>query len=106
MDLNPYPNRNAPVIDTTKIDFPFSLPYNASDENEVSLVLYTQQNPSLGQEIKLDKQWFKNSFYNSAHLTKYVIHGWFSSQFTPSIADIRKEYLKHGEYNVVSDLKI
>ena len=103
-NLNPYQNKS--VIEPSKIYLPFSLPYNASLENEVSFVLYTQENPTLGQTMKLDQQWISSSFFNRSNPTKYVIHGWFNDQFTPYIVALKEAYLKHGKYNIVSKIII
>ncbi|XP_016951064.1 pancreatic triacylglycerol lipase [Drosophila biarmipes] len=69
--------------------------------NEVSFYLYTQKNPTEGQEISADATSVQNSYFNKDHGTRFVIHGW-KGRYTDSMnVDITKAWLSRGDYNVI-----
>lgn len=87
-------------ISVAKINFPFSLPFNATADT--FSVLYTPQDPTVGKRITFDTNAFANSTFNSSLPTRYIIHGWLNDHLTPYILDIKTAYLEKGDFNVVS----
>jgi len=69
--------------------------------NEVSFYLYTQQNPTEGQQITADASTIEDSHFNKDHGTRFVIHGW-KGRYTDSMnVDITNAWLSRGDYNVI-----
>ncbi|XP_017006713.2 pancreatic triacylglycerol lipase [Drosophila takahashii] len=69
--------------------------------NEVSFYLYTQQNPTEGQEIKADASSIEDSHFDKNHGTRFVIHGW-KGRYTDSMnVDITNAWLSRGDFNVI-----
>ncbi|KAH8363337.1 hypothetical protein KR084_008455, partial [Drosophila pseudotakahashii] len=72
-----------------------------SRSNEVSFYLYTQQNPTEGQEIKNDASSIEDSHFDKNHGTRFVIHGW-KGRYTDSMnVDITNAWLSRGDFNVI-----
>jgi len=70
---------------------------------KTSLLLYTRNNPQVGQPLVInDKDSVKRSFWNPAHPTRIVTHGWRGDAAPGSAcALIRDAYLKVSDYNVI-----
>ncbi|XP_066601666.1 uncharacterized protein [Prorops nasuta] len=71
---------------------------------EVSFYLYTRFNPTEGQEILVNNTGSNLGDTNFLPFrpTKIVVHGYNSDMQLYSLVDIRREYLKNGEYNLVA----
>lgn len=69
-------------------------------ENDVSFILFTRQNPTVGQVITLDLVSLQNSNYNPIHPTKFSIHGWLSNGNTFTNTILRDAFFEIGDFNV------
>ncbi|XP_011165027.1 lipase member H-B [Solenopsis invicta] len=70
---------------------------------KTSFLLYTRYNPKIGQPLFIDdKDSIKKSFWNPAHPTRIVTHGWRGDIEAGSACDlIRDAYLSINNYNVI-----
>ena len=69
-------------------------------ENDVRFLLFTRQNPTVGQLITLDLASLQNSNYNPNHPTHFTVHGWQGSADTESNSLVHQAYFSLGDYNV------
>ncbi|XP_023308368.2 phospholipase A1 VesT1.02-like [Lucilia cuprina] len=67
----------------------------------VTYHLYTQSNPKKGQKITADGKSIAKSYFNPAHPTRFVIHGWTQSYTADMNKEIRDAWLSIGEYNII-----
>ncbi|XP_026280779.1 pancreatic lipase-related protein 2 [Frankliniella occidentalis] len=67
---------------------------------EVKFYLWTPLNPEEPQEVAAGN--ISASLFNNSHPTKMIIHGYASGMNLEQLADIRKEYLLQGSYNLLS----
>ncbi|XP_011634417.1 lipase member H-A-like [Pogonomyrmex barbatus] len=92
------------IIDTTEPDSMQIELQNIKDNVlKTTLQLYTRNNPQVGQPLNVgDKESVKKSFWNPAHPTCFVIHGWRGdTEAGSACASIRDAYLSIGDYNVI-----
>lgn len=71
-------------------------------ENDVRFLLFTRQNPTVGQVISLDLASLQNSHYNPNHPTHFTVHGWQSDAETESNSLVHHAFHSLGDYNVSS----
>lgn len=71
-------------------------------ENDVRFLLFTRQNPTVGQVITLDLESLQNSHYNPNHPTHFTVHGWQSDAETESNSLVHQAFHSLGDYNVSS----
>ncbi|KAL0113449.1 hypothetical protein PUN28_012538 [Cardiocondyla obscurior] len=70
---------------------------------KTTFYLYTRSNPLIGQQLLIDNlDSVKESFWNPAHPTRLVTHGWLGNSEEPSCTQIRDAYLKTSDYNVIA----
>ena len=70
-------------------------------ERDVSFALYTKKNPRNPQYIKLnDKPSLDISNFDPSEPTRFVVHGWFSSEESGFNTRIHTEYMIKGAFNV------
>lgn len=69
-------------------------------ENDMRFLLFTRQNPTVGQEITFDLASLQNSNYNANHPTHFTVHGWQSDAETASNSIVRDAFFALGDYNV------
>ncbi|XP_037958062.1 phospholipase A1 VesT1.02-like [Teleopsis dalmanni] len=68
----------------------------------VTFYLYTNSNPNSPQEIAInDASALKNSNYNSANPTRFIIHGWQNNYLSDVNVVLRGALLATGKYNVI-----
>ncbi|XP_055918639.1 uncharacterized protein LOC129950742 [Eupeodes corollae] len=74
-------------------------------DNEVQFYLFTRKNMMDRQRIWIDttleKSNISDSFFNAAHPTKIIIHGYNSNMFLDMLFEMKDEYLQKGEYNII-----
>lgn len=73
-------------------------------DDEVTFFLYTKRNPTKGQRIVVtdtDSNIDDTSFDRS-NPTKIIVHGYNSDMQMTSLIDVRNEYLKKGDYNLIA----
>jgi pancreatic triacylglycerol lipase len=86
VDLNPFETSVEPL-------------FNA--ESDVIFLLYTRQNPTVGQRINLrDLNSLRNSNFNAAHPTRITIHGWRGGPNSTVNRHVNFQYFLIGDYNV------
>ncbi|XP_031841941.2 uncharacterized protein LOC116431104 [Nomia melanderi] len=73
-------------------------------DNEVTFFLYTQRNPHSGQQILVDEYSsnLPSTNFNPSKPTKILIHGYDSDMQLSYLVDVRMEYLKTYDYNLIS----
>ncbi|ALC45596.1 CG17191, partial [Drosophila busckii] len=69
--------------------------------NAVAFYLYTNSNPTKGQQISTKSSSITGSHFNKDHPTRFVIHGWTQSYSAPMNTEITKAWLSRGDYNVI-----
>lgn len=69
-------------------------------ENDVVFLLFTRQNPTVGQIITFDPASLQNSNFNPSHPTRFSVHGWQSDAETVSNTVLRDAFLAIGDFNV------
>jgi pancreatic triacylglycerol lipase len=70
--------------------------------NDIRFMLYTRNNPSVGQRILLgDLSSVLNSNYNAAHPTRFTVHGWMGSEQSTVNRNVAREYFLIGDFNVI-----
>lgn len=85
MDLNPIEVQIEPL-------------FNAVDQ--VFFVLFTRNNRN-GVKIGMDANAIKATTHNSAHPTRFIIHGWNNDQNAAVNKLITEAYLTRGDFNVI-----
>lgn len=72
-------------------------------EVDIAFLLYTRNNPTVGQRIFFNNlASVQNSNFNSAHPTRFTVHGWMgSAQSTVNIVNNR-EFFALGDFNMIS----
>lgn len=74
--------------------------FNAA--NDVIFILFTRRNPTTGQVITLNNgASLSNSQFNSAHPTRFIIHGWNNNGGSQVNTLIRTAFINRGEFNVI-----
>lgn len=69
---------------------------------DVIFLLFTRSNQAEGQIIGLNNGvHLANSFFNPAHPTRVIIHGWTSDGDAPAYNYLRQQYLNLGNFNVI-----
>ncbi|KAH8257957.1 hypothetical protein KR038_003397, partial [Drosophila bunnanda] len=83
--------------------------YEAQDQldgrlstNTVKFYLYTQKNPSTGQEIKATQASIDASNFNPNHPTRITIHGWNSNYKDGVNTRIADAWFQYGDYNMIA----
>lgn len=73
-------------------------------DKEVTFFLYTQRNPETGQEILVDDTGsnVKDTNFDPTKPIKIVVHGYDSDMQLSYLVDVRREYLKTYDYNVIA----
>ncbi|XP_071861947.1 lipase member H [Bombus fervidus] len=73
-------------------------------DKEVTFFLYTQRNPDVGQQIMVDEKRsnLKRIHFEPSNPTKILIHGYDSDMALSYLVDVRNEYLKTYDYNVIA----
>ncbi|XP_076476116.1 uncharacterized protein LOC117155984 [Bombus vancouverensis nearcticus] len=73
-------------------------------DKEVTFFLYTQRNPDAGQQIMVDEKRsnLKRIHFEPSNPTKILIHGYDSDMALSYLVDVRNEYLKTYDYNVIA----
>ena len=69
-------------------------------ENDVRFLLFTRQNPTVGQLITFDLASLQNSNYNPNHPTKFSVHGWLSDVDTFTNTVLIDAFFSIGDFNV------
>ncbi|XP_065371994.1 phospholipase A1-like [Calliphora vicina] len=69
--------------------------------NPVKYYLYTKTNPTKGQRITANEKSIKESNFNPAHPTRFVIHGWNQSRLSGMNKNICNAWLSVGFYNII-----
>lgn len=73
-------------------------------DDEVTFFLYTRDNPFKGQRIVVtdtDSN-LDVTYFNSSNPTKIIVHGYNSDMQMSSLVEVKDEYLKKGEYNLIA----
>lgn len=73
-------------------------------DKEVTFFLYTQRNPEEGQEILVNAKSsnLQNTEFVPSNPTKIVVHGYDSDMQLSYLVEVRREYLKNYDYNVIA----
>ncbi|XP_023288828.1 lipase member H-A-like [Orussus abietinus] len=73
-------------------------------DEEVTFFLFTRRNLDESQRINVTDSWsnLRETNFNPSHPTKIIIHGYNSDMYLDTLVDIRNEYLKNSEFNVVA----
>lgn len=69
---------------------------------DVFFMLFTQRNPTSGQRIGFDADAIRNSNFNSAVPTRFVIHGWNNDHQSDVNKYITEAFVQRGDFNIVS----
>jgi Lipase len=70
-------------------------------ETDVVFLLFTRQNPTVGQVIRFnDPQSIANSNFNPSHPTRVIIHGWLGSRNDAVNLLVTAALLQSGNFNV------
>lgn len=69
--------------------------------NDMIFLLFTRDNPTVGQRITFDMDTVRNSNWNPQRQTRFLIHGWNGDQTTGLNIFMTREFLARGDYNVV-----
>lgn len=75
--------------------------FNVDIEKAITFTLYTKLNVDNGYTLTFDNETLKNSNFNFDKHTKFVTHGWYSSGNSSTCIQIKNNYLKYYDYNVV-----
>ncbi|XP_001605911.2 pancreatic lipase-related protein 2 [Nasonia vitripennis] len=71
-------------------------------DREIGFFLYSRDNPAEPVALRIgDVAIFKTSNFNVDKPMKVLIHGWTDTGSSSWVQDVRKNYLKAGDYNVV-----
>ncbi|KAH8284149.1 hypothetical protein KR054_011264, partial [Drosophila jambulina] len=70
--------------------------------NSVKFYLYTQKNPSTGQEIKATQSSIDSSNFNPNNPTRITIHGWNSNYKDGVNTRIADAWFQYGDYNMIA----
>ncbi|KAH8232327.1 hypothetical protein KR032_004284, partial [Drosophila birchii] len=70
--------------------------------NTVKFYLYTQKNPSTGQEIKATQSSIDASNFNPKNPTRITIHGWNSNYKDGVNTRIADAWFQYGDYNMIA----
>ncbi|EDV53482.1 nascent polypeptide-associated complex subunit alpha, muscle-specific form [Drosophila erecta] len=70
--------------------------------NTVNFYLYTQQNPSTGQQIKATQASIDASNFNPKNPTRITIHGWNSNYKDGVNTRIADAWFQYGDYNMIA----
>ncbi|XP_043794462.1 uncharacterized protein LOC122715930 [Apis laboriosa] len=73
-------------------------------DKEVTFFLYTKRNPKTWQRISVDGSGsnLRRTNFNGSNPTKIVVHGYDSDMELSYLVDVRDEYLKRYDYNVIA----
>ncbi|XP_006567189.2 pancreatic triacylglycerol lipase isoform X1 [Apis mellifera] len=72
------------------------------DESEISFILYTRYGSKNGTQLYTnDTKGLQNSNFDPSRQTKFITHGWKSSAMSTNIANLKDEYLKYNDYNII-----
>ncbi|XP_053971283.1 uncharacterized protein LOC128872516 isoform X2 [Hylaeus volcanicus] len=73
-------------------------------DKEVTFFLYTQRNPNDSQQILVDETGSNllQTNFTPSNPTKIIVHGYDSSMRLSYLVDVRNEYLKSYDYNVIA----
>ncbi|XP_043492652.1 uncharacterized protein LOC122518047 isoform X1 [Polistes fuscatus] len=73
-------------------------------DDEVTFFLYTRKNLFKGQRIVVSDtdSNLDDTNFDSSNPTKIIVHGYNSDMQLSSLIDVRDEYLKKGEYNLIA----
>ncbi|XP_043681972.1 uncharacterized protein LOC122635628 isoform X1 [Vespula pensylvanica] len=73
-------------------------------DDEVTFFLYTRDNPFKGQRIVVTEtdSNLDVTYFNSSNPTKIIVHGYNSDMQMSSLVEVKDEYLKKGEYNLIA----
>lgn len=85
------------LVDTNPVDVPVP---HFDAENDVVILLYTRDNPTVGQRLYRNADSIRSSNFNAGHQTRVTIHGWLGSLNDAVNIDVTAAYLQHGYYNV------
>ena len=86
------------LMDLNPIEVQIEPMFNAV--NEVFFVLFTRNNRN-GVRIGMDINGIRSTTYNSAHPTRFIIHGWNNDQNAAVNKLITEAYLTRGDFNVI-----
>lgn len=124
--LNPYYSKNRKVndeiISTSKLRDRYKLlppfPPNHLQKNDIDprglfitynaakytlFKLYTQSHPKIGEDLKFDDDFIRNSTsFNPNNPTRVIIHGWNNNYTSLINLLITKAYIDRGDFNIVS----
>ncbi|PSN39632.1 hypothetical protein C0J52_13799 [Blattella germanica] len=65
-------------------------------------VLYTRKNPSEGHVLRVQNEHtIRKSNFDAQKPTKFIIHGFIDTPLSNWVKDMRKELLKHADWNVI-----
>ncbi|XP_048506960.1 phospholipase A1 VesT1.02-like [Athalia rosae] len=68
----------------------------------ITFNLFTRKNPTAGQNLTLNSMTsVRESNFHNNRPTRFITHGWRSSQFSDICVVIRDAYLSKGDYNVI-----
>ncbi|XP_043653383.1 location of vulva defective 1 [Drosophila teissieri] len=70
--------------------------------NTVNFYLYTQQNPSDGQQIKATQASIDASNFNPENPTRITIHGWNSNYKDGVNTRVAAAWFQYGDYNMIA----
>lgn len=77
------------------------IPFNAA--KNTFFKLYTRSQPKVGEDLKFDADFIKNSTsFNPNIPTRVIIHGWNNNYTSVINLLITKAYLDRGDFNIVS----
>lgn len=73
-------------------------------DKEVTFFLFTKRNPKTWQQVLVDGSGSNlgRTNFNASNPTKIVVHGYDSDMELSYLVDVRNEYLKRYDYNVIA----
>jgi Lipase len=71
--------------------------------NDMFFVLFTRDNPTVGQRITFDVASITSSNWRRNHGTRFLIHGWTANENSPENPRTRDAFLELADHNVVGN---
>lgn len=103
-ELVPDSSNNMHLVDLNALEMPVEPLFNP--DTDIILLLFTRLNPTVGQRLFMTLESLQNSNFNSAHPTRFTIHGWMGSQDSTVNVLSRAAYFQYGDFNVSKIISI
>jgi hypothetical protein len=89
------------VVDLNPTDLETEPNPTYDPNTDIFFLLFTRQNPTVGQRLSFDLNTVRNSNWNPNNAVRFVVHGWTASSDAIFNIFLREEFLKVADHNVV-----